>query len=43
MISMKPCIRNIMMKNVVENASEKSPKNMVKNQMLKWASEGGSI
>jgi hypothetical protein len=30
-----------MMKNFVENASEKLPKNKVKSQMLKWASQGG--
>jgi hypothetical protein len=37
-ISIKPYkIRNLTMKNLVENASE----NSVKSQMLKWASEGG--
>jgi hypothetical protein len=46
MISMKPYeIRNITMKNFIENASKNSPnksvKNSVKNLMLKWASQGG--
>jgi hypothetical protein len=34
-------IRNMTMENFIENASESSPKNHVKNQMLKWASQGG--
>jgi hypothetical protein len=46
MISIKPYkIRNLTMKNLVENASKNSLNNSVKNlvesQMLNWASQGG--
>jgi hypothetical protein len=43
---MKPYkIRNMTMKNFIENASKNLPKNTLNNSvkipMLKWASEGG--
>jgi prepilin-type N-terminal cleavage/methylation domain-containing protein len=46
MISIKPCkIRNMTMKNLIENASKNSRNHLVKNsmesQMLKRASQGG--
>jgi hypothetical protein len=41
-IPVKPYkIRNRTMKNFVKNASENSSTNPMKNQMLKWANEGG--
>jgi hypothetical protein len=41
-IPKKPCkIRNMTMKNFAENTSENSWTNPMKNQMLKWANEGG--
>jgi prepilin-type N-terminal cleavage/methylation domain-containing protein len=36
-------IRNTTMKNLIENASKNSQNNLVKNLMLKWASEGGAV